>query len=375
MQYQSPGAEGIKRQLMFPGDVAPGLTVVCAGAKPQEVIHALLETDDERLLPYVVQLTLVDQTLLNQLDLTNPIWSKIWLAHVQAGGQVWPLAPPQEVLASQIVDQILASNAPPDLLKITQPISVSVLLRHSQRADLWNVLTGAYQQEILRATALAFLEDPDPLLFAKTPEPILSAEIVRSGTGRRLTDISIAGILDWHVPILEATASDWLRPGHWSRFANEIGSAVKGRQWQGTAELIYRLFSSGNSQLRPAVDKVVDLLDFWDRARYAYLHGGPQRALPSTSDLTRRAAEIGARLAPERIDDLWERAGGIQYDTLRMTLNRVPAGLSYRDRCETYLTLSCRLFDPACQGRQKEANNRASPGLDLYRCRHPRLQL
>ena len=183
----------------------------------------MLDTGSEKLIPYIVKVTLADQTLLDQLDLTNPTWSTIWLAHIRAGGQVWPPNLNRQILASQLIDQILQLNAPADLLNILQPVSSAVLVRHPRRADVWSVLPTGFQQDILQATALLFLNDSDPLLFAKTPEQIFTSEIMRAANGRRLSDLAIAGILAWQVQIPENAGIDWLQPGHLGRFANEIG--------------------------------------------------------------------------------------------------------------------------------------------------------
>ena len=123
----------------------------------------------------------------------------------------------------------------------------------------------------------------------------------------------IVSLLRWRVAVGEDEFLRWIggrRPGEWTHWAAPLGELVHERQWRRAARQLLAL-GKRDAEMRPAAAASVSLLPEWLQSFFSLFFGAdPRHAARDDRPLLNHVAEVGATLAPERLDDIWERAGG-----------------------------------------------------------------
>ncbi|WP_141621403.1 effector-associated domain EAD1-containing protein [Myxococcus sp. AB036A] len=119
-------------------------------------------------------------------------------------------------------------------------------------------------------------------------------------------------LINWDVALGEEEALKWMARfarTDWALVTDSVGRAILARKWVRAAKILYNHYWKV-PELRPAVNACQELLPTWERFKLSW--HWPLGPSSSTIDtfLVNRVAELGASLAPDHLDYLWERAGG-----------------------------------------------------------------
>ena len=307
MKGYLPG-EALKRQRGFSGDPVPGLTLLINRLPGADVVSDAVACVDDVHSNLVARRTVRDPTLLSLLDATDPGWRCLWQAHIRAGGDPWPPECDRPGLATVLLDLILAGEECEALMLVLAGDLAPFVVQHPARAKLWIALSREERAVLLGPVAAEVVRICDAGGTVAVQESEVMTAVVQQARSSTPSARLVALMLQWDVPINEGEFIEWLR-GHrgsdWLPVADAIGHSVLRRNWNAAAKELYRR-SKLTQELRPAALAVRDLLSSWQRWRLGYEteDGSPPQML------AHRVAALGADLAPEGLEGLWERAGG-----------------------------------------------------------------
>lgn len=311
MQALSP-REALSAQRAFPRDPSAGVALLVERLPGPAVVEEAILKPDTRLTELVARRTAREPALLATLDAGSPAWRALWAAHVKAGGPCWPSGVDRHALGHGLLDAVLARDEPDGLIVAAAEGMADTALDHPRRAALWDALSMAGRDALLPRAAEALVRRCDAGDVIPTPERQLGEAVVSWVRRTRPSARVFAMLLTWDVQLDEYEAIRWLQGStrsEWTPVADAVGRAVLVRQWKRLAMEIYHRCQQMN-ELRPALEACQELLPGWERWVLSW-----RGMLGSSSDLddgplVNRVAELGANLAPERLDDLWVRAGG-----------------------------------------------------------------
>ncbi|WP_152427534.1 effector-associated domain EAD1-containing protein [Desulfotignum phosphitoxidans] len=101
----------------------------------------------------------------------------------------------------------------------------------------------------------------------------------------------------------------------WQKYGTRIGQVLLGKKWANAAKRLNEI-RRRTPEAIPALELCKELLPIWDRILLGF--SIPQNTESSLSDyksaLIESVADIGSELAPDSLDEVWERAGGKRKD-------------------------------------------------------------
>jgi hypothetical protein len=311
MQTSSPH-EALQSQLNFPGDSSAGLTLLVERLPGEEVVQEAISSASAKLLELVALRTAREPELLGPLDADHPRWRALWAAHVRAGGANWPPGVNRESLGRSLLDAVLAGDEPEGLIASLAESLADIALDHPERSSLWARLSSPGRAALLPRVAEALVRRCDAGLAVPNVERPLAEAVLSWARRARPSARVFAALLSWDVPLGEEEVIQWMARfarADWALVTDSVGRAVLSRKWFRVARMLYDHYRSV-PELRPAVESCQELLPTWERLKLSW-----NRQLGSSTGsvhtlLVNRVAELGADLAPEQLEYLWEHAGG-----------------------------------------------------------------
>ncbi len=283
-----------------------GLDILIARLPGDAVVDEAIARPDPQLMALVARRTVAMPELLDAMNAAEPAWRSLWAAHVAGGGAPWPPAGNRGELVASLLGAVLAGQEPSGLVVMLADDLVNFVVEYAQRTELWAKLSDAGRAALVPRVAEAVLARCESgHAFASIERPLADAVIERARRVR-ICARGIAMLLHSELPLDEQEMIRWLNGVSRSDLAvvvESVGRAALARRWRRTAEVLYGLRLCG-AEFQRAAELCQELLPSWQRAWLTW------SGRTSDAALARRLAEIGAALAPDGLDDLWERAGG-----------------------------------------------------------------
>ncbi|EGW21314.1 effector-associated domain EAD1-containing protein [Methylobacter tundripaludum] len=313
-----PPQEAFRLQRNFSGPAFAGLRYLVEHLSGSDVIDEVISTPESQLMQLAAQRTAREPQLLQALDVSHTVWRELWAAHIAAGGDCWPPTANREIQGSKLLDTILAGEQ--ETSGLIAPLAkdlADIAFNHSNRAQLWNVLSPDSCAALLPLVADVLIGKCNAGLAIANLEPQLAGEVLNRLRATHLSIKVFVVLLSANVSLNEqdlilclssSTRIDW-QP----IIIATIGKTVSDRRWKKAAEKIYSL-SESIPELLPAVNACQKLLTMWQRFMLSIKTGNNSHVPNITESLVQRVAELGADLAPDELGDIWERAGGKRKD-------------------------------------------------------------
>jgi hypothetical protein len=140
-----------------------------------------LNIKNTSILKFVTNRILLDKKILNNIDLENYIWLKVWLNCLDIDNRIIPTKETKEYYILYILDKII-SNSNPDKIfnKIIQTLYIddeisNIILKYNNRAAIWshienpqkNLILNFVAEKILTLLAVKNISQLEPLLSQK----------------------------------------------------------------------------------------------------------------------------------------------------------------------------------------------------------------
>tara|TARA_R110002072_G_scaffold38314_20_gene111052 strand:- start:27219 stop:29699 length:2481 start_codon:yes stop_codon:yes gene_type:complete len=316
--------EAIRRHMLEAQADAQTLAIAALRASAADLVAAALEHDDELTLALGAQAAADAPKLLRRIDVADGRWRDLWAGAlaIDIAAASGPINPDKAL--TLIFDGVIeGSVVADDLLAAISVTPLAALVDYPRRAELWPRVREPARGRLIAATAeawLARIEAGDDVVSDAVLSEAVADPVRLEPTLRRLTGTVVSGCrLVRALPQLterrfERWLSEVLRRGQSlaSEEAEALGRLVAARHWDPTAERIaIAITDEDRSDLRPAVDFIIDRLSYYRR----YL-------LDETFSRTPLAAkwqileEVALELYPWGPGDesLWRRAGGKESD-------------------------------------------------------------
>lgn len=311
MQSMSP-QEALRAQRTFPGDPFAGLALLAERLPGTTVVEETISRPDTTLISLVARRTAREPDLLGAMDVSHAVWRTLWAAHVKAGGAHWPPGVSRDALGRGILNAILAGDEPDGLVASLAEGLAGVALDHPKRPALWSALSTSGRAALLLHVAEALAKRCNAGEPVTPPERELGEAVLLRARQRSPSARLLVELLRWNAGVNEQEAIQWLdgpSGPEWEPVADALGRAVLAKGWRLAAKAIYdrRLRSSG---LQIAAEICQELLPKWEQFLLSFNEKFKKRGHSNDAPLINRVAELGARLASDRLGDLWERAGG-----------------------------------------------------------------
>lgn len=319
MNLFSP-SQAFQLQRGFPRNAVAGLKYLIAHLPGDDIINEVINTPESQLIQPVVQRTVREPQLLKDLDASKAIWRDIWVAHIAAGGDCWPPNVNREVQGSKLLDAVAMGEKESLglIASIAKDLS-EIVFNYSDRAKLWNVLSPDSSAALLPLVADVLIQTSNAGQVVSNPEPQLAQEVLKRTRATGFSVKVFVVLLSSNVPLDEnvlicsiasSTRLDWQ-----GGIGPAIGKAIFERRWQKATEKCFEQFMSGAiPELQSVVEACQALLSPWQRMKLVFKTGNFNFASDIEDNLVIRVAELGANLAPDELDDIWERAGGKRKD-------------------------------------------------------------
>jgi hypothetical protein len=306
----SPG-EAIAAQRAFPEDPLPGLRWLIAKLSAVEGVRAYVQSPDAHLCAMVVEQTKADPAALAGLNPREAPWRALWSAHIIAGGAPWPPGVDKVALCTSLLQALHTDDEPPGVVpKIADEIALQVL-QDPQRAMLWGRLSAESARALVPRVASLLNQALERGDVTSLPEPELLAALLVLWAQRVPKPEALIRLLQWGLLTDEAQVCGWIsawRTQELVRHAAALGELAMGRRWVKLAELLYNR-SSDDKQIGMAALRCGELLSDLRRISLRWRFSGGVNT-HDENHLIAQVAELGVELAPDRLESIWERAGG-----------------------------------------------------------------
>jgi len=307
-----PPNEAFRAQWEFPNDGLAGMAVLVERLPGTVVVEEALAIENSPVFSLLAKRTAREPALLQSLNASIPAWRALWSAHIVAGGTLWPPGVSRSAAARGLIDAAIGGDDVNKLVVALAEGLAAEAVDHPDRPTLWARLGRTACEKLLNHVASALIARCDNEYDIPQPEDVLRAATVAIIRTTRPSARMIVTLFRWNVQISEGELIGWLhhpRASEWSLTATELGAAVKKRQWSRAAKAIYDRACT-TKELRIAATTCVELLSGLDYLHVKFWGGTSVDASAYDAALAERVADIGATLAPDRLEILWERAGG-----------------------------------------------------------------
>jgi hypothetical protein len=307
--------DAFQAQRKFSGDPLPGLAYLVEHLPSLAVMEEVIAKPNQQFISLVAQRTAKEPELLQGLDVGQSAWRKLWAAHVSAGGILWPANANREILGNGLLEVVLAGDEPPILIAKLASDLAELVFCHPRRADIWGKLSTDGCTALLPNVAVILIGQCNTGHTIAMPEPQLLTAVVSQARKNHPSVKLLAVLLSWQVPLSEQEVVTWLScysGRDWdTATATVIGKAVSSNRWKRAADKLFDLYKRNKTyELGLAVDSCQDLLSILQSLWLSFNHVSRSPNHLDQDKLVRAVADLGANLAPDELDSIWERAGG-----------------------------------------------------------------
>ena len=314
--YFYDAKESLTHQLTF--NNSQSLQTLVDNYPNSEIIYAIIEYKNTSILKFVTNRILLDKKILNNIDLGNYIWLKVWLNCLDIDNKILPTKETKEYYILYILSEIISNNNPEKILnKIIQTLHIddeisNIFLNYDNRDLIWSHIENPQKNLILHSVAEKILT----LLAVKNisqPESLLSQKIIQLAQQKSSLPLNtIIQLIQWR-SINEEIARYLLSHGSWKSQGNMIGIIISQNKWKNIAKDIYSSYKSGDKTFKETIPHIKALLSKTERLKLKLFEARsfPTRnTIISHHEINEIIIELCAELFADRLKTIWLRAGG-----------------------------------------------------------------
>jgi hypothetical protein len=309
--YKSQSADtAIAQQLSFKPSYLPGLLLLVERIPGAQLVAAAVALGDDRVLEPVTTRTRKTPSLMRDMDLSLASWRTLWSLHVVQGGDPWPAGIDRKQEMMRFLTASLRERPRDGVIQRLAVDFATVAIGFPGRTNLWGALNAHDAQSLADHTAVLLLNDVEHGTDVGVPEPYMQDAVFKALTKSSLSAGTVATLLSWEPNLYEYNARSRIdQVVDWGKGAAKLGALIRVRRWRSIADNLYKRYVNGETGILAALEECKDQLSFWQSYRFSTLCNVDAPAL-SVDVLIDRVAELGGDLAADRLDDVWQRAGG-----------------------------------------------------------------
>lgn len=306
-----PPSEAFAEQLRFPVNAWIGIELLIKHSSDEDLVRSAVGLLEPRLLAVAACRLVAKPTLLRLMDLGDAGWRQLWARHVTEGGSAWPDGIDHVAEMSKFLHATIANHYESGPIAQLSADFAAVALDLPMRDKLWLRLNADEARLLGQEAAKIVLERVgNGEAFPQPERPLLDAVFAQAGHVN-LTAAAIVKLVSWNPTIDERTVREWMRNISCAGDAGrQFGKLICNQHWDRIAKDLYGRFLAGDREVFFALSECKERLSWWDQL-WIPAPGSAGGTTLTREDLVRRAGELGGNLAPNSLDYIWERAGGL----------------------------------------------------------------
>lgn len=311
-------ADAFVKQQDLIGEAFPGFEYLIHNLPSDAVVKTIVAGEDADLCRLAAQLTVQKPTLLRLIDVSKASSRFLWATHIQLGGEAWPESLQPEIQGKKLLEVIISGEDSYNLIEAVGNNLIQIILDHPRRKELWGNLSVNESNKLLPIVANQLISCIKSGQSISQPESALLNKIVELLRSGRPSIKEILALITWNVSVREQELIDWMyyfSRLDWLENPTQIGQVILGNYWRNAAKKLNEI-KQRNPEATQALEVCKELLPIWDRFLQilSSLHSTEGSFSDYKPALIDRVADIGSELAPDCLDEVWERAGGKRKD-------------------------------------------------------------
>ncbi|VAX05056.1 hypothetical protein MNBD_ALPHA03-1211 [hydrothermal vent metagenome] len=293
----------------FKGDVYPGLTLLAENMQPVEVVTEAVRREELEFTSVVANMTSTNPDAMVELDVRKIGWRKLWIAHINDGGDRWPDGVNKANQIGTLLSLHLNNEDVESLIVELSSDIASDILCHLRFDEIWEKLSNNSRNSLLDNFVLSVIQQCASGVRVERPNQEIVNSLIAYVDRHSVSTKVFSRLLSWGSATSERMATSWLwklDKSDWIDSGRDIGRMVLSKSWENTATEIYEL-SKKYREATVAARECKSLLSWWARLK---LGDDDSASFFKKEELSRRLGELGAELAHDQLDGIWERAGG-----------------------------------------------------------------
>ena len=288
----------------------------------KEFLGLVVALDDGRLTTIASEKVMQSPKLINQIDVTEIVWRKVWLLCIENGMHPYKeLRNPDTILFSLLDELLGGEEVDPKLVAALGTSGLNDISRYNRRSRVWGCLDERTRRAFLLRTAVACIhriDDGDmPIcdLEDELRKQVSNVAMMREISGDSSISSSTKILLFEELPSMkESTLFELIRSGRFSQNESQrIGKLVLRHRWRKAAEVIGDLVSS-RKDLKPALLACESLLGFLQKMSLLYTEH-LSRGVSTDEWWSNFLSQCYTKYPRGPLDKgLWVRSNGDEYD-------------------------------------------------------------
>lgn len=266
------------------------------------------------IIPFVTERVKKDTGILNKIDISRKGAFTLWCRQLEEGGLFYPQLVDKAQFREKLLNKV-SSDLPNNLIEIIVFEIAENILALDDKSDFWEKLDVKGRELAANKLIDAIRHTPTiPVkINAKDVELIRAITVLFDSNGDLHQQLLISCL---RVPISqdERKIFSWILKAHeygWANHANALGEIILKNKWAYIAEELYKQsygYFGRKDYFKSAVDRCESLLNFFQRTIVSGKSGA--RLEDKESVIINKLTELAAELAHDRLESIWQRAGG-----------------------------------------------------------------
>ncbi|GIA94128.1 hypothetical protein VCSRO136_0841 [Vibrio cholerae] len=290
-----------------------GLPFIAQSLSHRHAINLLRDSAFSPFVDLLAERSLKEQTLLNYIDITEENAFQMWQKQLDIGGGFYPPNIETETFLAKLCDCLQTNILPGIFERISKEIS-EYLLSSTDRVKVWSQLDATRSNILAKDMTKKVVTTPQALQHLSDAESYLINELKAHMTGNYIEPAFILSYLSQSISHREEDVLRWVKKVHSrtsSAHAHMLGNIILEKRWKNVANGLYQSsygWLAETPNFKSTIETCSELLNSTNRLWYSLYTGTSTQ--PHQSEIIRKFSEVSADLAYDRLDSIWQKAGG-----------------------------------------------------------------
>ncbi len=281
------------------------------------VKHVVNLLRDESFSPYIdllVNRVLKEPIILDFLDISESKSLNLWERQLNNGGVFYPPSIDKVEFQRKLCGSFYADFSSNTLQEIFNE-TAEYLLISEDRVNIWSYLQPQKCQILAEHLAKVVVSDPNLLNNLRSSELYLINALKKILDSHRILHPKfILAYISQPISHFESDVLIWIKKAdssNWNEHTHQLGDIILSKNWSLVANSLYESsfgFFSKTPHFQPTVIYCSNLLN-QRNSHWLEWYEGKKNGVHK-SEIIKRFSKIGANIAFERLDYIWQMAGG-----------------------------------------------------------------
>ncbi|CAH7073582.1 conserved hypothetical protein [Vibrio chagasii] len=293
---------------------AEGVPFIIQSLNHSNAMDLLRDSSFSPFIDLLVKRSLKEPNLINYIDIAEQSGFLMWHNQLDAGGKFYPSNIERESFLEKLCGALQFDILPNVFEKISNEISY-YLLSNIDRNKVWFLLDSTKSKILAEFMLQEVMKNPQALQHLHDSELYLVHELKAHLAGRHSIEPAfILSYLSQSISHREEDVLRWVKKIHSrtsSAHAHMLGNIISEKRWKKVANGLYQSsygWLAETPNFKSTIETCSELLNSTNRFWYSLYTGTSTQ--PHQSEIIKKFSEVSADLAYDRLDSIWQKAGG-----------------------------------------------------------------